>query len=55
MTPHSSDEPLRYSRERAIIWSAGPDGKDDGGREADPEELRGPVGPRLEAGGAVEG
>jgi hypothetical protein len=28
-------EPLRYSREQAVIWSAGPDGKDDGGLTTD--------------------
>ena len=37
-----TDEPLRYSRERAIVWSAGPDGKDDGGREPDPEDSEAP-------------
>jgi hypothetical protein len=37
-----TDEPFRYSRERAIVWSAGPDGKDDGGREEDPEDSEAP-------------
>jgi hypothetical protein len=26
-----SGEPLRYSRERRVVWSVGPDGEDDGG------------------------
>jgi hypothetical protein len=29
-------QPLRYSRDRAILWSVGPDGKDDGGEKPDP-------------------
>jgi hypothetical protein len=37
-----TDEPFRYSRERAIVWSAGPDGKDDGGREEEPEDSEAP-------------
>lgn len=27
------DEPLRYSKERRVVWSTGPDGKDDGGKD----------------------
>jgi hypothetical protein len=26
-----SERPFRYSRERALLWSVGPDGRDDGG------------------------
>ncbi len=26
-----TDKPVRYSREKAILWSVGPDGIDDGG------------------------
>ncbi len=33
--PHDafSSKPLRYSKDRGVIWSVGPDGRDDGGRD----------------------